>query len=225
VVRAERKGVGRRRPTLHDVARAAGVSPKTVSRVVNERAHVSGATTMRVRRAIDELGFRPNDIARSLRPGQRSNLLGLVIGDLANPFYAHVASGEEEVARARGYLTLISSTEEDPALERDLVNALCLRRVDGMLMVPAAEDHTYLLSEISAGTAFVFIDRPPSGLTADVVLIDNRAGAREAVRHLVAQGDRRMALIGDSPALFTAQERRLGYEEGSMKRGSSPTPS
>src|SRR6266496_1441188 len=152
---------GSDRPTMTDVAAAAGVSLKTVSRVVNAEPGVTPETAARVRGAIEQLGFRRNDVARALRRGQRFRMLGLVIEDVANPFYSAIARGAEEVTRERGLLLITGSSDEDPARERELVRLFCERRVDGLLMVPAADDHRYLFPELRVGLHVVFIDRPP----------------------------------------------------------------
>jgi LacI family transcriptional regulator len=199
------------RPTMRDVALRAGVSLKTVSRVINEEPGVAVATAARVSDAIDALGFQRNDLARSLRQGRSSATLGLVIEDVANPFYSTIAQAVEAVARERGYLLITTSCEEDPERERELVQALLRRRVDALLLVPAAADHAYL--QTTGGTPVVFLDRPPAGLAADCVLLDNLGGARAAVEHLLAHGHERIALIADPPELYTAAERLAGYRE------------
>ena len=195
------------RPTMRDVASRAGVSLKTVSRVINDEPGVAVATAARVGDAIDELGFQRNDLARSLRQGVSSSTLGLVIEDVANPFYSAIAQAVEAAARERGYLLITASCEEDPERERELVNALLRRRVDALLLVPASREHSYLAGD----TPVVFLDRPPAGLEADCVLLDNFGGARTAVEHLLAHGHRRIAMVGDSEDLFTAAERLAGY--------------
>jgi LacI family transcriptional regulator len=195
------------RPTMRDVASRAGVSLKTVSRVINGEPGVAVATAARVGDAIDELGFQRNDLARSLRQGVTSSTLGLVIEDVANPFYSAIAQAVEAAARERGYLLMTASCEEDPDRERELAHALLRRRVDALLLVPASRDHGYL----AGGTPVVFLDRPPVGLEADSVLLDNFGGARTAVEHLLAHGHRRIAVVGDMDELFTAAERLAGY--------------
>jgi LacI family transcriptional regulator len=202
------------RPTMRDVARRAGVSLKTVSRVVNGEDGVRPDTTEKVNAAISALGFRRNDIARALRGGKRTRSLGLVIKDVANPFYSLIARGVEEVARTNDLLVISGCSDEDPARERHLIRSLCERRVDGLLIVPSGNDHRYLIPEINMGTPAVFIDRPPEdALQADVVLIDNAGGARAAVTHLIEHGHRRIACLVDLPGIFTARERRRGYDE------------
>jgi len=209
---------------MSDVAARAGVSLKTVSRVVNADPAVRPGTAARVQRAIAELGFRRNDLARALRHGRRSGLFGLVIEDVSNPFYSAIARGVEEVTRRRGILAIAASSDEDSARERDLVQLFCERRVDGLLIVPAADDHRYMEPELRSGTRVVFIDRPPEKIDADVVMLDNVGGARTAVEHLLAQGHRRIAFVGDVPRIFTTAERLRGYRETLASAGLPEDP-
>src|SRR4051794_37402083 len=176
------------RPTMRHVAERAGVSLKTVSRVINHEQAVSPATAERVRAAIGELGFRRNDLASSLRRGSTSATLGLVIEDVANPFYSAVAQAVEDAARTRGFLVMTGSCDEDPERERELILALLRRRVDALLLVPAGSerDRGWIAQELGDATPVVFIDRPPTGIDADAVLLDNAGGARAAVEHLLA---------------------------------------
>jgi LacI family transcriptional regulator len=210
---------------MSDVAAAAGVSLKTVSRVVNEEPGVRRETAEIVHRTIAQLGFRRNDLARALRHGRRSGLFGLVIEDVSNPFYSAIARGVEEVTRRRGMLAIAASSDEDDQRERDLVRLFCERRVDGLLVVPAGEDHRYMLPELRSGTRVVFIDRPPGKIDADVVLLDNVGGARIAVTHLLAHGHRRIGFVGDSSGIFTAAERLRGYRKTLAQAGLPPDPS
>jgi len=212
------------RPTMRDVAEEAGVSLKTVSRVINAEPGVADGTSSRVVAAIAALGFQRNDLARSLRHGRSSATLGLIIEDVTNPFYSAVAEAVEKAARARGYLLITGSCEEDPELERELVTSLLRRRVDAMLIVPAGQDHSYLVPELSAGTPVVFLDRPPSRLAADCVLADDREGARAGVEHLIAHGHRRIACLSDAEAVYTARERRSGYREALEQAGIAADP-
>ena len=196
---------------MRDVAERAGVSLKTVSRVINAEAGVATATAERVGEAIAALGFQRNDLARSLRHGLSSSTLGLVIEDVANPFYSTVAQAVETAARERGFLLITASAREDAERERELVGALVGRRVDALLIVPAGGDQSY--AETMRGrTAFVYVDRPPSGFDADTVLLDDAGGARRAVEHLLARGHRRIACVADRAEVYTARERVAGYE-------------
>lgn len=209
---------------MRDVADRAGVSLKTVSRVVNGEAGVAAATAERVGAAVAELDFQRNDLARSLRQGRTSSTLGLVIEDVANPFYSAIAQAVEAAARERGCLLITASCEEDPARERELVDALLRRRVDALLLVPASRDHGYLGRARADGTPVVFLDRPPEGIEADCVLLDDRGGARAATEHLLAHGHERIALVADPDGLYTAAQRRAGYEEALRAAGVPARP-
>ncbi|MGI5336581.1 LacI family DNA-binding transcriptional regulator [Streptomyces sp. CA-181903] len=195
---------------MKDVATRAGVGLKTVSRVVNGEPGVTAETERRVRDAIAALGFRRNDSARVLRKGRTSSI-GLVLEDLADPFYAPLNRAVEEVARDHGALLVNGSSAEDPERERELALALCARRVDGLVVIPAGDDHRYLEPEMAAGVATVFVDRPAGLISADTVLSDHAGGAREGVAHLIAHGHRRIGFIGDQPRIHTATERLRGY--------------
>jgi len=208
---------------MRDVAEKAGVSLKTVSRVINAEAGVATATAERVGAAIAELGFQRNDLARSLRHGLSSSTLGLVIEDVANPFYSAIAQAIETAARERGFLLITASAREDGNRERELVTALVGRRVDALLIVPAGENHGYV-DAIRGRTAFVYIDRPPNGFEADTVLIDDAGGARRAVEHLLAHGHRRIACVADPTDVYTARERLSGYREALAAAGVTPDP-
>ncbi|HZB03374.1 MAG TPA: LacI family DNA-binding transcriptional regulator [Actinomycetota bacterium] len=199
------------RPTMVDVARLAGVSLKTVSRVVNHEAGVRPETESRVRGAVEALGYRANDIARNLRRGRPSATIGLVIEDVRNPFYSAVARAVEQVARDHGYVVVIANSDEDAAAERKAAASLLERRVGGLLIVPAGRDHAYLRNEVRLGTPVVFMDRPADSIDADEVLLDNAGGARQAAEHLLARGHRRIAVVADSPDIVTIAERLSGY--------------
>lgn len=206
------------RPTMNDVAHAAGVGLKTVSRVVNAEPGVLDTTAQRVREAIEQLGYRRNDSARVLRRGQTASI-GLVIEDVADPFYSELTRAVEEVARRQGSLVFAGSSDENPERERELVLAFCARRVDGLVVVPAGTSHRYLLPDMSAGIAVVFVDRPAGDMDADTVLSANSSGAKAGVGHLVGGGHRRIAFLGDAPEIFTATKRLDGYREALVDAG------
>jgi len=204
---------------MRDVAERAGVSLKTVSRVINAEPGVAIETAAKVGAAIEELGFQRNDLARSLRQGHTSSTIGLVIEDVGNPFYSAIAQAVEQAAREHGCLLITSSCEEDPERERELVRALMRRRVDALILVPASHDHAYLPRELGGNTPVVFLDRPPEGIDVDSVLLDNVGGARAAVEHLLAQGHRRIAYVADPDTLYTAAERLAGYRQAMTAAG------
>ena len=204
----------RERPTMREVAALAGVSLKTVSRVANDVPTVAPELAAKVHAAMERLGFRPNLAASNLRRADgRTHTVGLLVEDVANPFSAAVHRAVEDYAAQRGVLVLSSSLDEDPERERLMVRALVARRVDGLIIVPASTDHRYLVAEQEAGTAVVFVDRPPTPLIGDTVVTDNREAAAAGVEHLIAAGHRRIAYLGDSDSLMTARERFAGYRD------------
>ena len=199
---------------MRDVAALAKVSLKTVSRVVNGETGVSPRLAKRVMTARDRLGYRHDLTASSLRRSDgRSLTIGVVLEDVSNPFASTLHRAIEDVAVERRVLVLAGSSDEDEDRERQLVSAFVSRRVDGLIIQPSSHDHSYLHTERRAGTPVVFVDRPPSFLDADAVVTDNAAGIRGAVRHLVEQGHRRIAYLGDMRSIATAAERHQGYVE------------
>ena len=213
----------RSRPTMREVAALAKVSLKTVSRVVNGESGVSPKLSRQVLAATERLSYRHNLTASSLRrSGGRSASIGVVVEDVANPFSAALNRAIEDVAVERGVLVLAGSSDEDPDRERRLVSAFASRRVDGLIIQPSSLDHSYLLMERKAGTAIVFVDRPPAFFDADSVVTDNAAGVRRGVRHLVAHGHRRIGYLGDMHTIATAAERHQGYLEALADEGIEP---
>jgi len=199
---------------MHDVAALARVSLKTVSRVVNGEPGVTPKLTERVTTAVEKVGYRHNLTASSLRrTGGRSASVGVVLEDVANPFSSALHRSIEDVAVTRGVLVFAGSSDEDENRERELVAAFTARRVDGLIILPASHDHSYLNMEREAGTAIVFVDRPPHLFDADTVLADNAAGVRRGIRHLAEQGHRRIGYLGDLHTIATALERHRGYVE------------
>ncbi|GAB2669480.1 LacI family DNA-binding transcriptional regulator [Saccharopolyspora gloriosae] len=197
--------------TLYDVATAAGVSPKTVSRVINGAAGVSESTRGQVQATIDELNYRPNFHARSLRVG-RDEAIGVVLESLSDPFFAEMASVIEQSALERGHAVLVSSVGGDPEREHGLVESLLQRQVSGLIMVPVSRDQSYLRA-VAGSTPVVFADRParPATGLGTTVLGDDFGAAEAATRHLLHSGHTRIALIGDRPDVYTTGERIRGY--------------
>ncbi|MFG1923214.1 LacI family DNA-binding transcriptional regulator [Cryptosporangium sp. NPDC048952] len=209
-----------RKATLRDVARLAAVSPKTVSRVVNHEPGVTAAKIAAVTVAIEKLGYRPNVTASALRRADgRTATIGVVLEDVANPFSAALHRAMEDVARIRGVSILTGSVDEDPERERALIRAFVGRQVDGLVIAPASDNQAYLATELLRGTPVIFVDRPPVGVRADAVLIDNRVGARQAVRHLVEADHRAIAYLGDLRSIATAQDRLQGYRDALADAG------
>lgn len=202
---------------MRDVAERAGVGLGTVSRVVNGVGAVREDTERRVRMAIDELGFQRDEVARALRPGQTSSTIGVVLGDLTNPFYASIAKAAVDAAGRLGYAVVLGTVDEDPAIERRTVRELIARRVAGLVIVPDQSDHSYLAGA-GAHIPVVFVDRPAAGLAADVVLADNERGGRLATAHLVRHGHRRIAALV-APSYHTTGRRLRGYRRALRDAG------
>ena len=203
-----------------DVAALAGVGLKTVSRVVNAERGVSPQLEARVRRAIEQLNYRRDANAATLRRlGRKTQTIGLVLEDVSNPFSSALHRAVEDAARERGVLVFAGSCDEEPDRERELIGSFRDRRVDGIIVVPASHDHAYLYEERRAGTALVFVDRPASHLDADTVVSDNVGGAKEAVRHLLHHGHRRIGFLGDLLSISTARDRLSGYTQAIDSRG------
>jgi len=197
---------------MREVAALAGVSLKTVSRVINAEPAVSAELAARVRAAVERLDYQHNRAASNLRRSDgRSAAIGVVLEDVANPFSSTLHRAIEDVALRRGVLVFAGSSDEDAERERSLVAEFITRRVDGLIIVPASQDHSYLLGERRAGTAMVFVDRPAGFLDADTVLTDNQGGAGAGVAHLLAHGHRRIGYLGDLQTIATAAWRYEGY--------------
>jgi LacI family transcriptional regulator len=202
--------------TLNDVARRAGVSTMTVSRVINESGYISQETRARVNDAIAELGYMPNALARQLR-SRRTKTVALVVTDIRNPFFTTIASGVEDTARARGYAVMFCSTYESEVEEAAYVRVLMERRVDGVLLVPAcgAGSSVRLLQE--HGMPTIVLDRHVLDVEADEVRADSRAGAYSAVRHLTDLGHRRIAILAGPEGVSTSTDRVAGYREALLE--------
>lgn len=210
-------------PTLRDVARAAAVSIKTVSRVVNEERNVSSATSARVTEAISRLEYQPNELARSLR-ARNSYTIGLIIADISNAFYAACAKAVEGVAQKHGYSVVVCSSDENVETEQAYISLLTGRRVEGLLLVPAAVGHEYYRAEETRDLPLLALDRPmdeasTGTVTTDTVIVQNRLGAREATEHLIGHGHQRVAFIGAQEHLYTTRKRLEGYREALRGQG------
>ncbi len=204
---------------MREVAAAARVSIKTVSRVVNGERGVTPRLSERVATAVERVGYRHNLNASSLRRTDgRSASIGVVLEDVANPFSSALHRSIEDVAVARGVLVFAGSSDEDGDRERELIAAFTSRRVDGLIILPSSHDHSYLVMERRVGTAIVFVDRPPSFFDADAVLADNTEGVRRGIRHLVAHGHRRIGYLGDVHTIATSADRHRGYAEEAVAR-------
>jgi LacI family transcriptional regulator len=199
--------------TIKEVARRAGVSVGTVSNVMSGTSSVGADLRERVERAIRDLNFHPDHIARSLK-WRRTHTLAMVISDITNPFFPLVVRGAEDAASKRDYLLTIFNTDDQVERERQVLSVLRTRRVDGLLVVvsPDSEKNPQLAEMIEAGTPVVCLDRVPPHLKADSVQVDNVKGSRICVRHLLSMGHRRIGVITGPRKLQTARDRLEGYQ-------------
>lgn len=188
-------GSGRREVTVSDVAVAAGVSKATAARALGDYGAVSDAVRDRVLGAADRLGYRPNALARTMSTG-RSNTLGIVVGDIENPFFAQATRGAADVAAAAGFDLILSNSDEDLETEAKAIGVQLAKRVDGLLVAAASSVETEnLRSIVDAGRPLVLFDRTAQGVEVDSVIAANRSGARELTSLLVDAGHRRIAFI------------------------------
>jgi LacI family transcriptional regulator len=194
---------------LLDVANAAGVSLRTASRVLNDDPRVAQVTRQRVREAMLDLRFQPDEMARSLRAGT-DTAIGFVVESIADPFFAEVIDAVEQQMSRHGRSVLVTSTRRDPGWERDVIGRMMQRRVAGLLLCPTGDDHSWLDTR---RVPIVLVDRPAPSLAADLVEIDDHRAAFDAVAHLIAYGHRRIAYVGDTPAIPTSAARLRGYRD------------
>jgi LacI family transcriptional regulator len=206
------------RVTISDVAREAGVSLMTVSRVINDKGEISQATRQRVHDVIERLGYRPSGIARGLAT-QRTGTLGLVVPDMANPFFSDVARGVEDRARAAGYNVFICNTDESPQREIAALESLEEKRVDGLVLCSSRLHEEGLRAALDHHPAAVLINRRMATYHVDAVLLADREGALVATRHLLRAGHRAIGFLSGPVASYSSQQRARGYRAALAEAG------
>jgi LacI family transcriptional regulator len=197
-------------PALMDVARRAGVGAATVSRVINGGDNVSDKTMAAVQKAIKELGYHPNQAARSLK-GAPTKTIGLIVPSVADPFFSTAAAAVQEVAHANGTLVLLAASDNSPKREQEEITNLIHRRIDGLLLAPSDAADFGMLKH--AGFPTVCFDRPFPGNTLPSVLGDNYGGAKAATEHLVRSGYKHILCMGGDSQLYTSQKRVRGHRD------------
>jgi LacI family transcriptional regulator len=200
---------------LSDVAIAAGTSIKTVSRVINGDPWVSPETRTRVQAEVDRLGYRVDVMARSLRKGV-DETVGVIVPTIGDPFFATMIEEVERIALEQNLNVFIASNSRTPSTERRVVEGMLARRVAGLIIAPFMTDFGFLAH---INTPVVFLDRHPNGLDSEVVLVDDFAEARKAVKHLASHGHTRIALIVDDLEIETSRKRREGYLAAHVELG------
>lgn len=199
--------------TLKDVAREAQVSFQTVSRAINGQPEISDETREKVLAVCRKLGYRPNRLAGSLR-AKHSKVIGLVVSDIENAFFAEVVSGAEAETTARGWSLLLANSGEDLARERNAVVSLFERRIDGLIIAPTEGDHAYLRKELPRDFPLVAFNRALELSGCGAVLTENESGARSAVEYLIRRGHKKIGAIVASLGLMTSRERIAGFRAG-----------
>jgi LacI family transcriptional regulator len=208
--------------TVKDIARVAEVSPMTVSRVLSGGKNVRPALREHVERVIAEVGYHRNENARSLRPGQRSGLVGVMITNIGNPYYAGVVQGIEQVVAATGRRILVGTTNEDGDLERQLLSDFLGRQVEGLIVVPVGQDGERFTAARLHDAPLVLASRTVEDAPADAVLIDDVHGAREATSIMLDEGHRRIAFLGNKVTVSTGQRRLAGFRSAFAASGTDP---
>jgi DNA-binding LacI/PurR family transcriptional regulator len=211
--------------SLQEVARVAGVSPSTVSRAISRPDMVNAETRERVEAAVRELGYQPSRVARRLRVAHGySDLIGLVIPDLQNPFFADLARGVEDVAARHGYTVLIGNSDESVEKEARYLNAMQAEAVDGIILPPSCEGRSAAIDLARAGVPLVCVDRRLDKARVDTVVVDNVRGAAEATEHLIALGHRRIGYLEGKQGVSTSRERLEGYHTALARSGIEKDP-
>lgn len=208
--------------TIKDVAKAAGVSPAAVSRHLNGRISLPADTRARIDKAIVELDYRPNLMAKRLSTG-RTEALSLVTPHINNPFFTEFAATVEAAAAEAGYSVYFSSTQGEAEREIAAIRRLRDRHVDGMIFLPSRKDDGTLLKELEGLTNIVLVDEDVEGAAQPRILVENEAGLRMAVNHLVGLGHREIGFVGGGPeGVLSAVERERGFREALAGHGLEP---
>lgn len=211
-----------RPPTIREVAKLARVGLMTVSRVINNNPRVRPSTLKKVNAAIAALGYQKNEAARLLK-GQRASMIGLIVPDLSDSFFAACAHTIQQIARAHGYMTLVAASERDSELEIQQAELMAGRKLAGLLVVTSTKDGDERLQRLQkTGLAIVAFDRPLAGAQTDAVVVENRAGSEEAVRHLIGHGHKRIACLGYDESVYAVRERVEGYKSAMHAAGLKP---
>jgi LacI family transcriptional regulator/LacI family repressor for deo operon, udp, cdd, tsx, nupC, and nupG len=200
--------------SMNDIARKAGVSIATVSRVLNNNGNVNEVTRAKVLKAIKDLKYHPSRVAKRLRSkSASSNMLGVLIPDIQNPFYVDVLRGIEETAYTRNYAIIMCNYGQDEKKEKLYLEILESEAIDGLIAAPAREDDPLLKKMVREGLPVVCVDRGLEGVDVDTVVVDNREGAFRAVDFLFQSGYKRIAYISGLPSIPTSRQREMGYRD------------
>jgi LacI family transcriptional regulator len=196
---------------MNDVARVADVATVTVSRVLNGASHVSEETAARVYRAINKLGYRPNEMARALR-GLKSRTIGVIVPYLYDPFFAACAHAVNSVAREHKYSVILATSQENAEIEHEEAQLMLQRHVEGLVVVPVSSGPSKLSRPDFDKTHMVMLDRSVPDARFDSVVVQNQSGTKRAIEHLIqVHGHKRIAFFGLERHIYTVQARFQGY--------------
>jgi len=204
--------------TINDVAKLAGVSPKTVSNVIHDYPHVRTSTRVRVVQAIETLGYQPNIAARSLVT-KRHNLIGFILWDILNPGYTEMVEIIIARAREQGYMLIVGNAGRDPEEEERMATLLIQQQVDGIILASATRESKVPDLLAAAGVPVVMVSRHIKDYQADYVVTDNVKGGYMVTRHLIGLGHRRIAFVRGTPGASTSEDREEGYRQALQDHG------
>lgn len=209
--------------TMKDIAKRTGLGLATISSYLNG-GNVREKNRIKIEEAIEELHFEVNEVARGLKTN-RTKTIGIVIPELNNIFFAEIITGAEDILRSHGYATMICDCRSDAQREKEAVEFLYHRRVDGLIVMPTGTSDSGFQKFIRAGKPIVMIDRKMRDIACDCILVDNEGAAEDAVNRLIRAGHRNIGLIAGPEDVYTARERQRGYEKAIQANGSSTVDS
>jgi LacI family transcriptional regulator len=204
--------------TLKDIARLSGVSTATVSHVLNGTRYVSEETKKKVLTVINNVGYRANTTARSLR-SKKSNNIGLIVPDVSNSFFADIIEMTAKNLNEKGYNLILANSDENIDIEKEQIKILSNQIIDGLIIAPTTKDHSYINYLVDDNYPIVFIDRKPMGYTRDCVLTDNEGGSYEAISAFIEHGHNKIGIITGLEGLTTTDERLNGYKRAHVDHG------
>jgi LacI family transcriptional regulator len=221
---AKREIVSSKHVTIKDVAESAGVSLATASRVLSGRGYSSQTSKDRVNKAINDLNFKPNDLARMLN-SQHTDTIGLVLKNIVNPFYGYLANGVLDRVHQLGYHVIVCATDGDEERECEYIDVLMRQRAAGIIAVPSGQNSKNWRQAIEMGVKVVFIDRQVPGLSeVDTIQVDNIRGAHKAMSYLLSLGHTRIGLINGPLTSIASADRLTGYFNALAEAGLNPDP-
>ena len=205
--------------TLVDIANHLGLSVTTISRVINGKTkqyRISESTKIKVLEAVNQLGYRPNELARGLRL-KKTHLLGLVVPDISNPFFAHITNVIQNIVYQAGYSLMVCNTNEDILLEKEQIELLRRKGVDGFIVMPVGTEFEHILELARYNIPLVLLDRLVDKIDLNSVVVDNYKGAFQAVQYMIKKGHTRIAIIQGLRNTYTNIERLRGYRDALME--------